>query len=201
MAPPGLLCIVSGPSGTGKTSLCKELLKRNVTLRFSVSYTTRPARKDEQEGSDYYFVSREIFEAMVAQGAFAEWAKIYDHFYGTAKACIQQSLEKGIDLLFDIDPQGARQLKDQYPEAVSIFVLPPSFSELEKRLRTRSTDDPAVIAKRLAKACEEITQAKEYDYLIINEDLEEALSILQAIVTAEKHRSHRSTEKLFRFKR
>ncbi|HNR13215.1 MAG TPA: guanylate kinase [Thermodesulfobacteriota bacterium] len=196
MKPSGLLCIVSGPSGTGKTSLCKELLRRVPSLHFSVSYTTRPPREGETQGKDYCFVSKAVFEQMIAENAFAEWAQIYHNYYGTTKASIQQSLELGIDLLFDIDPQGAHQLRLQYPEAVSIFVLPPSMLDLETRLHGRSTDPPEVIAGRLLKAREEISQAASYDYLIINDNFDEALSVLQAILAAEKHRYHRLKEKL-----
>lgn len=187
----GLLCIVSGPSGAGKTSLCKELVKALPTLSFSVSYTTRSRRKGETDGTDYFFVDKKTFEEMIAQGAFAEWAEIYGNLYGTAKSCIDHSLEEGIDLLFDIDPQGAENLRRQYPESVSVFVLPPSASELEQRLRTRGTDPPQVIEERLEKACQEINQAHDYDYLVTNKDLGSALQALQSIVTAEKHRSSR----------
>ncbi len=197
MGASGLLCIVSGPSGAGKTSLCKKLLKKIPTMSFSISYTTRPPRKDEAEGKDYSFVSKEAFRSMIEQEAFAEWAEIYGNLYGTTKACIDRSVEQQVDLLFDIDPQGAQQLKKQYPQAVTIFVLPPSLSELEQRLKERSTDSFEVIENRLKKACQEINRAKDYDYLVTNDDLEKALLVLQSIIIAEKHRSNRSGENLF----
>jgi len=187
----GLLFIVSGPSGAGKTSMCTELVERIPNMHFSISYTTRPPRKGEQNERDYFFVSIGTFQDMIDQGAFAEWAELYGNYYGTTKSFIDRHLGREGDLLFDIDPQGARQLKEQYPGAVTVFVLPPSPAELERRLRSRSTDAPEVIAQRLEKAHQEISQARGYDYLVINKDLEDAVSILQAILKAEKHRAHR----------
>lgn len=191
MGDSGILFIVSGPSGAGKTSLCKELLKAAPALFFSVSYTTRSLRKGEIEGTDYFFVSRNRFKEMIKEGAFAEWAEIYGNLYGTTKACIEQSLARNGDLLFDIDPQGAENLKRHYPQSVTVFVLPPSAGELERRLRTRSTDTDEVIEKRLERARQEIDRARDYDYLVTNEDLHAALQVLQSIVTAERHRACR----------
>jgi guanylate kinase len=156
----GLLFIVSGPSGTGKSTLCKDLLKLIPDIQFSVSYTTRLPRKDERPDEAYHFVSRETFTAMINKGEFAEWAEIYGHLYGTPRSVIEQTLRKGNDLLFDIDGQGSQQLKKNYPRATTIFVIPPSIADLEKRLQKRETDSSTVIQERVAKACAEIAQAR-----------------------------------------
>jgi guanylate kinase len=186
---PGLLFILSGPSGTGKTTLCKELVKRSPELHFSVSCTTRTPRKDEVMGRDYVFVSLETFKAMIERGEFAEWARIYGNYYGTPRATIEQILSRSEDLLFDIDCQGARQLKESYPEGISIFVLPPSLSELAQRLEHRNTDASEAIQDRLGKARMEIDQAKDYDYLVVNEAFPETVRVLLSIIVAEKHRT------------
>ena len=187
----GLLFIVSGPSGTGKSTLCKDLLKLIPDIQFSVSYTTRLPRKDERPDEAYHFVSRETFTAMIDKGEFAEWAEIYGHLYGTPRSVIEQTLQKGNDLLFDIDGQGSQQLKKNYPLAITIFVIPPSLEELEKRLQKRETDSSAVIGERVAKACAEIAQARDYAYIIINDIYAQALQALHSIVLAEKHRGER----------
>lgn len=190
----GLLWVVSGPSGTGKTSLCRALVDSSPAMRFSVSYTTRTPRRDEVEGRDYCFVSPETFKSMVAREEFAEWAEIYGHLYGTSRQWIEWTRSQGLDVLFDIDCQGADQLKAIYPEAVSIFVLPPSAAELERRLRGRDTDAPETIRKRLEKSRQEISQAQRYDYLVTNDVFAEAVEVLRAIVVAEKHRSARKAK-------
>lgn len=188
---PGLLCVVSGPSGTGKTSLCRALVDSSPGMRFSISYTTRPPRRDEVEGRDYCFISPETFKSMVAREEFAEWAEIYGHLYGTSRQWIEWTRSQGLDVLFDIDCQGADQIKAIYPDAVCIFVLPPSAAELERRLRGRDTDAPETIRNRLEKSRQEIAQAKRYDYLVTNDVFAEALEVLRAIVVAEKHRTAR----------
>jgi guanylate kinase len=187
----GLLCVVSGPSGTGKTTLCKALVGSCPEMRFSVSHTTRSARREEVEGRDYYFVTPETFKSMVAREEFAEWAEIYGHLYGTSRQWIEWTRAQGLDVLFDIDCQGADQLKAIYPDAVSVFVLPPSVAELERRLRGRETDAPETIRKRLEKSRHEIAQAQRYDYLVTNDVFAETLEVLRAIVVAERHRSAR----------
>jgi guanylate kinase len=187
----GLLFIVSGPSGTGKSTLCKDLLKLIPDIQFSVSYTTRLPRKDERPDEAYHFVSRETFTGMIDKGEFAEWAEIYGHLYGTPRSVIEQTLQKGNDLLFDIDGQGSQQLKKNYPRAITIFVIPPSLEALEKRLQKRETDSSAVIGERVAKACAEIAQARDYAYIIINDIYAQALQALHSIVLAEKHRGER----------
>ena len=192
----GLLFIVSGPSGTGKSTLCKDLLKLIPDIQFSVSYTTRLPRKDERPDEAYHFVSRETFTAMIDKGEFAEWAEIYGHLYGTPRSVIEQTLRKGNDLLFDIDGQGSRQLKKNYPRAITIFVIPPSIADLEKRLQKRETDSSTVIQERVAKACAEIAQARDYAYIIINDIYAQALQALHSIVLAEKHRGERMKKHL-----
>lgn len=184
----GLLYVVSGPSGTGKTTLCKELTRRIPNLRFSISYTTRSPRRNEKSGKDYYFVTAELFEKMIDNGEFAEWAEIYGNRYGTTRSSIDQALHEGCDLIFDIDAQGARQLKEAYPSGISIFLLPPSVSELEKRLCTRKTDSEDTIRERMNKARQEISGVEFYKYIVVNNVLEETLQILQSIIVAEKHR-------------
>jgi len=191
----GLLYVVSGPSGTGKTTLCKELIKRTPDLHFSISYTTRTRRRNEQPGNDYHFVSPEEFGKMIDQGEFAEWAEIYGNLYGTTRSSIEQVLESGHDLLFDIDSQGAQQLKRTYPLGISILLLPPSVSELERRLCSRSTDSEETIRKRMNKARQEISQVDIYEYIVVNRVLEETLHILQSIIVAEKYRSKNIVER------
>lgn len=192
----GLLFIVSGPSGTGKSTLCKDLVKLIPDIQFSVSYTTRLPRKDERPGEAYHFVSRETFTGMIDKGEFAEWAEIYGHLYGTPRSVIEQTLRKGNDLLFDIDGQGSQQLKKNYPRAITIFVIPPSIADLEKRLQKRETDSSTVIQERVAKACAEIAQARDYAYIIINDIYAQALQALHSIVLAEKHRGERMKKHL-----
>lgn len=192
----GLLFIVSGPSGTGKSTLCKDLQKLIPDIQFSVSYTTRLPRKDERPDEAYHFVSRETFTAMIDKGEFAEWAEIYGHLYGTPRSVIEQTLQKGNDLLFDIDGQGSQQLKKNYPRAITIFLIPPSLEALEKRLQKRETDSSAVIGERVAKACAEIAQARDYAYIIINHIYAQALQALHSIVLAEKHRGERMKKHL-----
>ncbi|PLX87351.1 MAG: guanylate kinase [Desulfuromonas sp.] len=189
--PDGLLFVVSAPSGAGKTSLCKELIRRYPNLRPSISYTTRKQRNGEVDGSDYHFVSPETFRSMVDEDQLAEWAEVHDNFYGTALSTLEKASAAGTHLLLDIDCQGAAQLKKSYPGAVFVFILPPSLKELEKRLRGRQTDAEEVIARRLSNAAQEIAEAKKYDYLVINDDFDTALEQLCAIIEAEQCRMGR----------
>lgn len=188
---PGLLYVVSGASGTGKTSLCKALREKDPRLYFSVSYTTRPPRKGEKGGRDYCFVSPETFRAMINNNEFVEWAEIYGHRYGTAFSSIEKTVARGLDLLLDVDSQGAQRLKEKYPEGVSIFILPPSFEELEARLRKRNTDAPEIIEKRINRARQEIAQAIKYDYIVVNETFGETVRVLHGISLAERYRAKR----------
>jgi guanylate kinase len=181
----GILLVVSSPSGAGKTTLCHRLLREFPRLTFSVSYTTRPQRPNEREGVDYHFVDDAAFGAMVAADAFAEWARVHGHRYGTARATIDSGLAAGRDILFDIDWQGATALKTKYADdTVMVFVLPPTLEELAARLRRRGTDAADVVARRLAKAKEELTHYGEYEFLLPNVDLEEAYGNLRAIYLA-----------------
>jgi guanylate kinase len=187
----GILFVISAPSGAGKTSLCKEIIDFFPGLRHSVSYTTRSPRPGETEGRDYHFVSRETFSAMAAEGDFAEWAEVHGNCYGTAKKTLESCRAAGQDVLLDIDCQGAAELKKNWRQGVFIFILPPSFQELRRRLRGRNTDSPEVIERRIANARGEIREAMWYDYLVINEEFPVALEQLKAIIVAERCRTHR----------
>lgn len=184
----GILFIISAPSGAGKTSLVKALLAEAGNLTVSVSHTTRPMRPGEEDGVHYHFVDVPTFEAMVAEGAFLEYARVFDNYYGTAAAAVESQLAAGRDLVLEIDWQGARQVRERFPEAVGIFVLPPSRSALEERLRGRGQDSDEVIARRMRDARSESAHYGEYDYLVINDRFEEALAQLRAVVTAERLR-------------
>ncbi len=196
----GLVLVVSAPSGAGKTTLCRNLLQKDREISFSVSYTTRAPRPNERDGVDYFFVSREEFQALIQAGAFLEWAEVHGNLYGTAKEQVMQALEQGKDVLLDIDVQGAAQVRESLGrDAVLVFVLPPSFEELERRLRKRSTEDEAVIQCRLRNARKEIARAEEFDYLVLNEDLSQALETLLTILQAERQRCFRRKDLLARF--
>lgn len=187
----GLLIVISAPSGAGKTTLCKGLVSRFPGLKESVSYTTRRPRAGEQNGVDYHFVSVERFQDMVAAGDFAEWAEVHGNFYGTAIATLEQARRDGIDILLDIDCQGARILKDRGISGVFVFVVPPSMEELRRRLEARSSDALEVIERRIRRAAEEIREARWYDYIVVNDLLEEAQDALAAIVKAARHARER----------
>ena len=187
----GLLIVISAPSGTGKTTLTHMLLKEFPDMEFSVSYTTRKPRPGEVNGKDYFFVDRETFERMIEEGDFLEWAEVYGNLYGTSKSQVLKALNEGKDILLDIDTQGALQVKRNFPEAVLIFILPPSFKELERRLRSRGTDDEETIERRLKIARVEVERAPLYDYIVVNDRLEKAYEKLKSIVIAEKCRTER----------
>ncbi len=191
----GSLVIISAPSGTGKTSLAERLLKVVPGLHFSVSHTTRKPRAVEKNGVEYFFVSVAEFREMIERGDFLEWACVYGNHYGTSRAAVESRLEAGFDVLLDIDVQGAEKVKQVFPEAISVFVLPPSQDELEKRLRSRGLDDDEVVEARLQKACAEIQRCRGYDYLIVNEFIENSLLELQSIVLAARCRNERRIEK------
>ena len=180
--PPGRLYVVAAPSGAGKTSLVKALMEREPRIQFSVSYTTRSPRANEIPGRDYHFVSPERFQEMIANDEFLEHAQVFDNCYGTGLRAVQEALANGEQLLLEIDWQGARQVRGSVPEAVSIFILPPSRAALEQRLKARSTDSDAVIQRRLRDAAEDIGHWREFDYVVINDRFEQALEDLQAIV-------------------
>jgi guanylate kinase len=179
---PGNLFIISAPSGAGKTSLVQALLGINPHIGLSVSYTTREPRHGEQDGKDYHFVSRETFLMMAKRGEFLESAEVYGNLYGTSQKWISQEKARGRDLLLEIDWQGAAQVRRLFPDCTSIFVLPPSREALEQRLKGRGKDNDAVIAKRMAAVREDVAHAAEFDYVIINDNLNEALRELEAVV-------------------
>jgi guanylate kinase len=184
-----ILFIVSAPSGTGKTSLCTEVMRRVPRLSFSISHTTRPARPGEKNGTDYYFISQEEFKKNIAEQKMAEWTEIYGNHYGTAVDTIQRLFAGGFDILFDIDERGARQLKEKYPDAITILILPPSLEELKKRLRERGTEDAENLTRRLKLAQQEIRAMAWYQYTVINDRLEDAAAELSSIITAERCRT------------
>ena len=177
----GVLFIVSAPSGAGKTSLVKALLKTDPAIHLSVSYTTRAPRPGETEGRDYHFVSRERFEIMLADGEFLEHAEVYGNFYGTSKGSIGRDLNAGHDILLEIDWQGADQVRRHFPESASIFILPPSFNALRTRLAGRGQDSDEIIERRLAAAAHDVAHADAFDYIIVNDDFDHALQDLVAI--------------------
>jgi guanylate kinase len=183
---PGLLFVISAPSGTGKTTVVERLVERCPQLRQSRSYTSRPARTGEVDGVDYNFVSREVFEGMVHRDEFLEWADIFGNLYGTSRRDTAEALASGVDLALVIDVQGARQVRQQTSESVGVFVLPPSYGVLAERLRGRNQDPPASIERRLATARAEIGAVDEYDYVVINDELERCVGEIAAIVVAER---------------
>ena len=187
----GRLFVIAAPSGAGKTSLVRALMEREPSLRFSISYTTRQQRPTETHGRDYFFVSRDEFEAMVERGEFLEHARVFDNYYGTARAQVEASLAAGQDLILEIDWQGAQQIRRQLPECISIFILPPSRGELERRLRGRGTDAEEVIQRRLRDAAADMTRWAEFDYVVVNDDFAQALAELQAIAHGRGDASRR----------
>lgn len=184
----GTLYIISAPSGTGKTSLVNALLERAGDIGLSISHTTRPPRPHERDGEDYHFVNRGVFEHMAAQGMFLEHAEVFGNAYGTARAEVEARLAAGRDVLLEIDWQGAAQVRAALPDTVSIFILPPSRAELERRLRSRAADDAATIQRRLAASREEVAHAGEFDYVVVNDEFAVAVAELLAIVDARRLR-------------
>jgi guanylate kinase len=188
----GILYIISAPSGSGKSTLVNEVRRIIPNLEFSVSYTTRAARGSEKDGMEYHFVSREEFEKMIANGDFLEYAEVFGNYYGTAKRFLHEAADRGNDLLLDIDVQGAAQMKAKVPDCVSILVLPPSRQILEKRLRNRSVSEGVVsdevIERRLHGARKEIENFPKYDYILVNDRLEESVDCLEAIILSERRR-------------
>ena len=184
----GTLFVVSAPSGAGKTTLCREIRLRVPDLAYSVSVTTRPPRPGEMDRVDFHFVGVAEFRAMLARGDFAEWATVHGNLYGTRARALEDALATGRDVLLDIDTQGAAQLRARYPDAVLIFILAPSVKELEQRLRERRSDMDADIERRLVRAREQIALWRQYDYLIVNRDVKEAMEQLESIILAERCR-------------
>ncbi|MGH8675093.1 MAG: guanylate kinase [Burkholderiales bacterium] len=190
----GLLFVITAPSGAGKTSLIDALLKEERGLRLSISYTTRPPRPGESNGREYHFVDDPTFEAMLAAGEFLENAEVHGNRYGTSRKVVRDLLAAGDDLILEIDWQGAQQVRRAFPGCIGIFILPPSIAELERRMRTRALDSDAVIERRLANAREELSHAREFEYVIINKDFDEARRDLGGIIRAERARSTRVLE-------
>ena len=187
----GLLLVVSGPSGAGKGTICKSILEQNDHIKLSVSATTRKPRTGEVHGVNYFFIEKEEFKTMIEQGEFLEYAQIYDNFYGTPKAAIMETLEKGQDVILEIEMQGARQVKEVYPEGIFVFVLPPSLKELKNRIVGRGTETEEQINKRFGSAFEEICQIENYDYFIVNKDIDQSAKELSDMISAEKNKVHR----------
>ena len=188
----GLMLVLSSPSGAGKTTITREILKRDSSLSMSVSATTRPKRPGETDGVDYRFVTTEEFARMEKASDFLEHAKVFGHSYGTPRAPVEQALAKGRDIVFDIDWQGTQQLGEASPkDLVSVFILPPSTDELRRRLYTRAQDSDEVVAQRMAKAADELSHWPEYDYVIVNRDFEESVLAVMAILAAERLKRER----------
>ena len=186
---PGEIFVITAPSGTGKTTLLKPLMAADPRLRFSISYTTRPRRPSEVDGKDYFFVSPEEFQRLRDNGALAEWVEQFGYGYGTSREWVLDMVRGGGDLIFDLDSRGARALKTEFSQATLIFILPPSLTELERRLQGRGGLDPEELARRLSNGRAELNEAHWYDYLVINDDKATALSQLQAIVAAARCRT------------
>ena len=196
MKDPGLLIVVSGPSGAGKGTICDSLRKRFPNINYSISMTTRSPRPGEQDGINYFFSDNAHFEELLAQDAFLEHAKVYDHYYGTPKDYVFRMLNEGKHVMLEIDIQGAMQVKQKYPQGVFIYIVPPSMDVLARRLRDRKTDTEEVIAGRLSKASDELQWIEQYDYLIVNDDLASSIDEAAAILTAEEMKTSRNTCKI-----
>lgn len=192
----GLILILSAPSGAGKTSLCRELFKTFPDIRESISYTTRKPRPGEVDGEAYHFVSQDEFERMVDEDAFAEWALVHGNMYGTALKTLEEARKNGVNLVLDIDCQGALKLKEQFDGGIYVFILPPSMEELRRRLESRSSDAQDVIERRILRAADEIKESRWYDYIIINDNFEVACSELSAIVIAHCRKTFRMMEQV-----
>lgn len=188
----GLMLVLSSPSGAGKTTLSRMLLEQDSNIALSISATTRPRRPNERDGVDYYFIDKQRFQAMVAREELLESALVFDNYYGTPRAPVETALSAGQDMLFDIDWQGTQQLVERAPEdLVSVFILPPSTDDLERRLISRAQDSPEVVARRMAKAADEMSHWAEYDYVIVNHEISSSLAQLRAILQAERLKRRR----------
>lgn len=182
----GLLVVVSGPSGTGKGTLLNNIRQKENNIKFSVSATTREPRDGEVEGVNYFFKTHEEFDSMIKKGELVEWVKYCDNYYGTPKRCIEDTIKSGLDCLLEIEVEGALNIKSIYPDCVSIFILPPSFDELRRRIEGRGTEKPEAIQKRMEKAVKEMKFVDKYDYVVVNDDIEEAVNSIKCILASEK---------------
>lgn len=196
MSDRGLLIVLSGPSGAGKGTICSRLRAEMPNLTYSVSMTTRQPRVGEVEGVNYFFRDKEEFEGLLKEDAFLEYAKVYDNYYGTPKKHVMDLLDQGKSVLLEIDIQGAMQVKERYSDAIFIYIVPPSLTELSARLRGRATDSEEVIDKRLSLACSELALAHRYDYIVVNDDLDEATEKTASILRAESCKISRNKEKI-----
>ena len=186
------MLVLSSPSGAGKTTISRRILSSDANSEMSVSVTTRPKRPGEVDGRDYHFIDADRFSEMVSDGLLMEHARVFDNFYGTPRAAVEEALDGGRDVLFDIDWQGTQQLREAaHDDLVSVFVLPPSTAELERRLRARAQDPEDVVARRMAKAADEMSHWAEYDYIIVNADIEDSVGRVAAILTAERQKRRR----------
>jgi len=188
-ATPARLFVIAAPSGAGKTTLVHAITKRNPELRFSISYTTRTQRRTEVDGRDYIFVDKDEFDRLRAGGALLESAEVFDNFYGTSREQVEQHLAAGHPVILEIDWQGARQVREAKPDCISVFILPPSRAELERRLRSRGTDSDEVIARRLRDALSDMSHWEEFDYVIFNDDLDQAVADLEAVLAGRGENS------------
>jgi len=189
----GTIFIISAPSGTGKTTILKKIISEMKNVAFSVSHTTRSPRPEEKDGDDYFFVDRTAFEAMQNDDVFLEWAEVHGNFYGTSREAMNDCLVQGKDIILDIDVQGARQVREKVgPDAVFVFIAPPSLADLEERLRKRGTDTESVITTRLQNARRELADMERYDYVIMNDVVENAVQVLRSIIIAERSRKRRA---------
>lgn len=196
MSDRGLLIVLSGPSGAGKGTICSRLRAEMPNLTYSVSMTTRQPRVGEVEGVNYFFRDKEEFEELLKEDAFLEYAKVYDNYYGTPKKHVMDLLDQGKSVLLEIDIQGAMQVKERYSDAIFIYIVPPSLTELSARLRGRATDSEEVIDKRLSLACSELALAHRYDYIVVNDNLDEATEKTASILRAESCKISRNKEKI-----
>ena len=190
----GILYTVSAPSGAGKTSLVQALVESSPEVCVSVSHTTRSMRPGERDGVNYHFIDRDQFESMLTESAFLEHAQVFNNLYGTSRHWVEETLNKGMDVILEIDWQGARQVREQLPDTVSLFILPPSLAALRQRLTGRGQDDPAVIESRMSEAISEISHYRDADYLIINDDFTTALAQFQALITSQHLRRDRQEQ-------
>lgn len=198
---PGLLIVLSGPSGTGKGTVCEILSRKNHNLVFSISMTTRPPRPEEKEGADYFFVTERKFKELIEENAFLEWAKVYGYYYGTPKKTAEMNLARGKDVMLEIDTQGAKRVKANYSQGVFIFLLPPSLQELKRRIQDRGTEDPDKIRERFSASLLEISEVDNYNYLVVNDSPKRAAQKIDSIIQAERCRVNRNVEMIEKLRR